>query len=239
MIDQILNSPQAILCFALGYFSLAFMVYFFSSGSRWLRHLALKLGDDPAEPETRIYLERVLGFLLLGAIPALIFSLVFKLPLSTLGLNIPFGQTVWIWWLVPVLLFLAFSALRPAKGVNIAFYPQVRKRDWTAQRVLINALFWILYLVGYEFAFRGWLFFTCLHAFGLWPAVMINCAIYGLSHIPKGVGEAFGALIMGVGFCLIAYFTNSFLIVFVVHIILAVGNDLKAVAANREMRFTR
>lgn len=215
------------------------MVYFFSARARWLRQFALKLGDTPGEPEAQIFLERILGFLLLGGIPALIFPLVFNTPLSKLGMNLPSGEGLWLWWLVPVVLFTAFSLLRPASGVDTGFYPQVRKPIWNIKRILVNGLFWIIYLLGYEFAFRGWLFFSCLHAFGLWPAIMINSAIYGLSHIPKGASEAFGALIMGVGFCLIAYFTNSFLIVLVLHILLAIGNDFKAIGANREMRFSR
>jgi membrane protease YdiL (CAAX protease family) len=104
----------------------------------------------------------------------------------------------------------------------------VRKATWDKKRIIVNAACWALYLLGYEFALRGMVFFTSLYAFGLWPAVIINSVIYSLIHIFKGPQEAFGAFFLGVLFCLITYYTNSFWIAFIIHASMAIINDLKA-----------
>jgi len=91
--------------------------------------------------------------------------------------------------------------------------------------------------LGYEFAIRGMLFFACLYAFGLWPAIIINSVIYSLIHIFKGYKEAFGAFFLGILFCIITYYTNSIWIAFVIHVLMAVINDIKAVKASKNMEF--
>jgi len=223
---------------SLGYFALAFMSYFFIPDASFFKRLAIRWGDSESKPEIFVYLSRMLGFVLLGLIPGIFFPLFYKSNLTYYGVTIPSGEGVLLWWLIPLAIFLTVSLTRPEKGVNTAFYPQVRKEDWNLSRTLVNTLSWIIYLVGYEFAFRGLLFFTCLHAFGLIPAIMIIAAIYSISHIPKGAGEAFGAFFLGILLCVIAFYTGSFLIPFALHIILAVGNDLKAVAINPKMKFS-
>jgi hypothetical protein len=222
---------------ALGYFSLAFMTYYFSSHYSWVKNLAQRLGDAPGEPEIQVYLERLFGFLLLGLIPFICFPTIFEQPLSFYGINIPSADGIWLWWLIPLALVIGINIFRPARGVNIDFYPQVRKKQWGRKRIFINSLSWVVYLAGYEFIFRGLLFFTCLSSFGLIPAIMINCALYSISHIPKGAGEAFGAFFMGIIFCVIAWATGSILIPLVMHLIIALGNDYKAVAINPQMHF--
>ncbi|MEE4193561.1 MAG: CPBP family intramembrane glutamic endopeptidase, partial [Anaerolineae bacterium] len=147
------------------------------------------------------------------------------------GVQFPNGEFTVLISLVVLPIILLVSLFRSAKGINTDYYPQVRLTVWTTQNHLRNAAAWIFYLLGYEFILRGALFFTCLHAYGLFPAVAINSVIYSLIHIYKGKGEAFGAIFFGILLCLIAYQTHSFLIPFVVHVILAVGNDLKALQA--------
>ena len=58
------------------------------------------------------------------------------------------------------------------------------------------------------------------------------------SHISKGKGEAFGAFFTGILFCVIAYYSGSFIIPLVLHLVLAVGNDLKAIAINPLVQFS-
>jgi len=221
----------------LGYFSLAFMTYHFSPHYRWIKKLSQRLGDAPGEPEIQVYLERLLGFLLLGLIPVFCFPAIFEQPLSFYGIKIPSAEGIWLWWLIPLVLVIGINIFRPARGVNIDFYPQVRKSQWDRKRIFANSLSWLIYLAGYEFIFRGLLFFACLNSFGLGPAIMINCALYSISHIPKGAGEAFGAFFMGIILCVITWATGSILIPLVLHLIIALGNDLKAITINPSMHF--
>lgn len=225
------------LIFVFGYFSLAFMLYFFAQHSSRLQLILEHRMKCLKGPVPFVYCIRILGFILLGLIPFLILLYGFNIPSDDLGLGMPNGEDTWQWWLLPVVVFLLGSILRPKKGINISFYPQARVKTWTPRVVIINGLSWMIYLLGYEFAFRGYLFFLVLDVVGFLPAMMINCSLYSLSHIPKGAGEAFGSFFLGMLFCTIAYQTNSLLIPLTLHMILAIGNDLKAVQANPEMRF--
>jgi membrane protease YdiL (CAAX protease family) len=223
---------------SVGYFTLAFLIYFFSPQYHVIKRAAIHMGDAESQPEKRIYLERLMGFILLGLIPGIFFQIISDNQLVKYGFALPFGKNLWLWWLIPLFIFIGINIFRPEKGVNTAFYPQVRKEEWDIRRLLVNTLSWVIYLIGYEFAFRGWLFFACLNAFGYLPAVMINCAFYGISHIYKGPGEAFGAFFSGILLCVIAANTGSFVIPLVLHLVLAVGNDLKAIAVNPKMTFS-
>mgnify|MGYP005639968707 CR=1 FL=1 len=231
------HSMEVGLAFA--YFSLAFMAYFFLYRNKLLQALALRFTRNSASNLTFINCVRSLGFILLGLIPGITFPFLFGTTLPEMGIQLPRGSHLWMWALFPTVLFLTGSYLRPTKGMDLDFYPQARIPCWSRSALVLNAVFWILYLAGYEFAFRGYLFFPAAQAFGLWPAILINSSIYGITHIPKGAGEAFGAFFLGILFCLIAYSTHSILIPLVLHIILAVGNDLKAIQANPDMQILK
>jgi membrane protease YdiL (CAAX protease family) len=234
--QKILDVPLSMeVGLATAYFSLAFMLYFFSYKNKRLEGFIKNFTNESSSNMAFINSVRSLGFIFLGLVPGIIFPFLFNTSLSKYGLNFPENSHLWLWWLIPTALFLIGSIFRSSKGMDLDFYPQVRIQSWSRSALAINVLFWIIYLIGYEFAFRGYLFFPAVRAFGLWPAVLLNSSIYGLTHIPKGTGEAFGAFFLGILFCLIAYNTNSIVIPLGLHVILAVGNDIKAILTNPNM----
>ncbi len=140
-----------------------------------------------------------------------------------MGLNLPQGNNLVLWCLIPIIFFLGLSLI-PRKKINTEFYPQARIQKWTKKDVVTNCIVWILYLLGYEYMFRGLMLFTLINAYGLVAAIVINSVIYSLVHIYKGRMEAFGAFFLGVVLCIITYYTNSMWVAFVVHVILALAN---------------
>lgn len=236
--------PIHIIVFTLGY-----LIYLFSDRTKPLRKLALRLGDKEecwqstaadAGREWLIYLQKSLGFVLLGVIPFLLLvaeSGSISRAAENSGLTLPGGAGVLLWTLLPVGVVLAATLVRSGKGIPLDFYPQVRRIEWTRRRVFLNALFWILYLIGYEYVFRGYLLFPLVPELGIDGAIALNASLYALAHIYKGPGEAFGAFFLGIIFCLIALATGSFLIPLVMHIIMALGNDMTAVNLSHEMHF--
>ena len=221
-------------------FTFGFMVYYFSSTSAVLQALAARLAaagsTGVSQQEALVYAEKAVGFVTLGLIPALV-SVFLPGGLRAAGLRLPAGPNAFWWSLLPVLFFAALVRVRPRHRVNTAFYPQVRQNRWDRRRVMRNSFFWCLYLLGYEFSFRGFLFFPLLQSMGLAAAIALNCALYALAHLYKGAGEAFGAFFLGIILCVIAWATGSFVIPLIVHIILALSNDYAAVAAHPEMSF--
>ncbi len=275
--------PIYITVFTLGY-----LIYLFSDRTKLLRKLAVRLGDkeecwqgaaSDAGCEWLVYLQKTLGFVLLGVVPFLLLAvaesgsiayagsttealtgeqaaqtiptasaaaaaIIQNLPAGLAsaaensGLRFPSGSGVILWTLLPIGVVLAITLVRSGKGIPLDFYPQVRRIEWTRRRVLLNALFWTLYLIGYEYVFRGYLLFPLVSELGIDGAVALNAGLYALAHIYKGPGEAFGAFFLGIIFCLIALATGSFLIPLVMHIIMAVGNDMTAVSMSHEMHFS-
>ncbi|TVR05848.1 MAG: CPBP family intramembrane metalloprotease [Spirochaetaceae bacterium] len=230
-------------------FTFGFLIYFFAGSTPPVQTLATRVASrltsraegrggsfTEVRQETTVYLEKSIGFVTLGLVPALV-SLALPGGVPRLGLSLPGGSP---WWTVaPVVGFLVLVMIRPRGRVNTDFYPQVRALRWDRARIVRNSFFWILYLVAYEFIFRGFLFFPLIPVMGLEATVAVNCALYALAHLYKGAGEAFGAFFLGILLCAIAYATGSFLVPLVVHIILALGNDYLAVAVSPERTFSR
>lgn len=116
-------------------------------------------------------------------------------------------------------------------------YPEIQERRWTRSTVTVLVVFWSLYLLGYEAMFRGTLLFPLAEALGIWPSIGINTALYSAFHVPKGAGEAVGALFLGFLLCLITLMTCSAVTAFLVHVALAVSNDLFAFRFRPDMRY--
>ncbi|MFA6781129.1 MAG: CPBP family intramembrane glutamic endopeptidase [Bacilli bacterium] len=220
---------------ALIVFPLLYLTYYFGNNFSFIKKFRARFNEAPDNFEKSVYFRRLMGFVLLGLIPFLVTLFYFKKPLSSYGLGLPSGEYALIWSLIPLVVIVVVSILRPTSKIDLSYYPEVRKKDWTTKRTIINVVFWTLYLLGYEFALRGMIFFTTLYAYGLWPAIIINSVIYSLIHIFKGPKEAFGAFFLGILFCLITYYTNSFWLSFIIHVPMAVINDIKAANATKKM----
>ena len=214
-----------------------YLTYYFGSDFPFVKKFRKRFNETDDNFEKSVYFRRTFGFVLLGIVPFLIALFVFDQPILDYGIGLPSGDYAWLWFLAPTTVITLGSVFRSSKGIDTAYYPEVRKEVWTKKRTILNAAFWAVYLLGYEFAIRGFLFFSTLYAFGLWPAVIINSVIYSFIHIFKGRGEAYGAFFLGVLFCLITYYTHSFWIAFVIHVILAVANDIKAVKVSDTMYY--
>ena len=114
---------------------------------------------------------------------------------------------------------------RNAKGKeHLNLYPQVRMKSWNPIEYLSNIFSWGLYLLGYEFLFRGILFLGLIPFVGLYPAITINTVLYALAHLYKGKKETLGSIPLGIVLCLITAHTETIWTAFAVHWIMATNN---------------
>lgn len=229
-----LNNDVIIAMFV--YF-ICYITYFFFSDFSFVIKFSSRFKETKNNFEKSVYLRRFVGFVLLAIIPFFVMLFLFDKPVSSYGLSLPSGDNTWVWFLIPTLTFVILSIIRSNKRIDIKYYPEVRKKLWNKKRIILNIIFWMLYLLGYELALRGMLFFATVYEFGLWPAILINCLIYAIIHIFKGYKEAYGAFFLGIIFCLITYYTSSIWIAYIIHVLIAVINDLKAIKASKEMEF--
>ncbi len=179
-------------------------------------------------PSQPFILQRASGFILLGLIPALIAQLGLTAGLSGSGLalgSVKTGAMFVAGTLVLVLPIIIVNARRPKMW---AHYPQIRNAVWTQRLHMKNTLSWALYLLGYEFFFRGFLLMNMERWLGPWPAIAITTALYVWAHLPKNAAETIGCIPMGVVFCAAALLTGGFWPAFVIHVSIAVTSDIAA-----------
>ncbi len=221
---------------------IAFIIFWFAQKSDNLKNKFLeKHGADQGYARF-IMFTRYLGGFSMGVLPALAFFIAFpNTTLSQLGLgfneNTFLASVIWIAGLSAVVIPLAsFSAKKPKHLVN---YPQIRAREWDTKMILGNLVSWAIYLLGYEFLFRGVLFFPLVEEIGLWPAIAVNIGMYSGTHIPKGIEETIGAILLSIILCLLTVQTGTIWIAFFVHVAMAWTNTLTALKHNPEMKIVK
>ena len=112
---------------ALIAFVFLYLTYYFGSGFGFVQRFRTRYEETPDNLEQSVYLRRTMGFVLLGLIPFVIVLLVFEEPITSYGIGLPQGEFA-IWWvLIPLVVIGVGSSLRSSKGIDISYYPEVRK----------------------------------------------------------------------------------------------------------------
>jgi membrane protease YdiL (CAAX protease family) len=178
------------------------------------------------------------GFILLGIMPAFLAWMYFDIRIQHLRLF--FGYSGYLgMWLVIVTILLIFLNSFSSKSPDLrAVYPEMRIRQWNIGSIAIAGGGWILYLTGYEYLFRGILLFNCIAAFGIWPAISINLALYTTLHLVKGLKEAMAAIPFGAFLCYITIESNSVLPAILIHSVQAISAEIFCIYRNKEMSFS-
>lgn len=182
-----------------------------------------------------VVLQRLTGFMLFGILPALVIVFVFPGKLSRFGLSqtrssLPFlGATLFIF---PLLIFFGSRSPKTQKK-----YPVIQVEKWNGVLVIINAASWALYLLAYEFSFRGFLLFTLAGSFGTVPGLLVVTLIYTYIHLPKGAGETLAAFFFGALVGWIALRTGAIWAPYFAHVVIAVSNDTFCILRREDRTF--
>jgi membrane protease YdiL (CAAX protease family) len=172
----------------------------------------------------------------IGVIPAAIMLILNKGDLASFGLAFQNHETSLAWIFGLALIIIPMNFFNSKKEKNLAFYPNVREKEWTKTMVAKNAFSWISYLFGYELMFRGVLLFSTIPLLGEWPAIVLNAALYALVHVPKNLEETIGAVPLGIILCLITISTGTIWVAFFVHITLALSNFFFSLRHHPDMK---
>jgi membrane protease YdiL (CAAX protease family) len=89
-------------------------------------------------------------------------------------------------------------------------------------------LAYLLYFVGWEFLFRGWMLNGLLPRFGKAGAVLIPTVPFVVMHLGKPELEALGSIVAGIALGILALRTRSFWYGALLHGVIAVSMDLLA-----------
>jgi membrane protease YdiL (CAAX protease family) len=182
-----------------------------------------------------VFLVKLLGFVLLGVIPALIIVFVLKQPLARYGAG-PMTASAWYWMIGLSLFVLILNILQGRRPANYNIYPLIREKEWSPGLVAASGITSTLFIVGYEFMFRGFLLYSCIPVMGVELAVAVNVIIYSFAHIHKGMQETIGSVPFGILLCYVTLTTGSFWAIMVAHSILSLSADFVGLYANPDMR---
>jgi len=176
------------------------------------------------------------GFMLMGIVPVIVLVFLGQ-DLTEWGLNLKkLSLTLkWAGLIAPIILVSAYFASKNRSSQKI--YPSVRNRIWTTGTFAFEFASWGIYLLGYEFLFRGVFLFAALKVTGSMETVFLGSVIYSLAHLPKGSKETFGSFIVGLGMSYMTILTGSIFFSLLLHIIMAWSNSFFSFLWNPDMKF--
>jgi membrane protease YdiL (CAAX protease family) len=215
-----------------------YYIYFYFVNSNLPKKLCAGI-LQPTKKEIVLFLIiKCSGFMILGLIPGIIYYFFLDKNFGKFGLSVNHlnNSLFLILSLITVIAVVLFINQKTNKQHNSL---QINISEWNVWFFLINATGWIIYLVGYEFLFRGILLFECYSNFGFLPAIAINVAIYSAIHLVNGKFQTFGAFIFG---CIASFLTlriGTLSIPILMHVSLSLFSDYFSIRYNESLSFVR
>lgn len=212
--------------------------YFLAGNSKLISKFgsACKLLDKQGN---QVLLQRVLGLIFLGVFSVVIILFLPDWNLREYGLTFEFREPLpwWTWLLIALILILGyFTARKPA---NLKQYPQIRAKKWTRSMLVISSVSWVIFLVAYEFLFRGFVLFASLDIMEPAAAIALNTSVYAFAHFYKGPAETFGTIPAGILFCYLTLLTGNIWSAVVLHSLMALSNEWFSIKFHPEMSLTK
>jgi membrane protease YdiL (CAAX protease family) len=181
--------------------------------------------------------EKAAGIFFTGVIPFVIFVMILDLEPEMIGMSAGRFQYFWyLYLLLPAATVIISFVTSKSSGIQ-AGAPQLRLKKWNLRHLILTVSLWLVYIFGYEFFFRGILWFLCYNAFGFWLALGINTLLYSAVHLPQGMFMSTGAIPLGILFCLLSYITGSFYLAFLIHACMAISIEISSAYHNPLIHF--
>ncbi len=161
-----------------------------------------------------------------AAIPAILVTVVLRKKLRDFG----WGTGDWMLGLkasaIFILVMLAVTWFISAAPAFQAGYPHCRlaARDWTTFAVF--EAFFLVYFIGWEYIWRGYVLFGLEKAIGAPLAVLVQMLPFVILHNGKPAVETFSAIIAGIALGALAIRTRSFWYGVLIHWTVMLSIDL-------------
>jgi len=155
-------------------------------------------------------------FLTLFILPLLIIKLFLKRKFSGYGLQMGDYKTGFKYSLIFLAVMIPIVWLASSTGDFIDTYPQLNdvKYSWNIFLVFESGI--LLYMVAWEFIWRGFMLFGLEAKFGYYT-VLIQMIPFLILHNGKPVAETFGAIAAGIALGVLALKTRSVLYCIIIH----------------------
>lgn len=238
MIEHIPTEAHLTALSAIVTLTFSFLLYLYLYLSPTITNSLEAMYGEKRANAAWVILTKLAGFILLGVVPVIVIVAGVGRPLSD------FGAAAFEWtpfsagWMVGgSILVLVINILQGRRPEHYKVYPLIRYQEWTPRLLIISLVTSTLFIIGYEFMFRGFLLFSLIPITGVWLGVAINVLIYALAHIHKGLGETIGSVPFGILLCWITLESGNFWAIMVIHLTLSLSADLVALKANPAMHF--
>ncbi len=93
--------------------------------------------------------------------------------------------------------------------------------------LVIYFLLRVLFLLLYEYFFRGVLLFICIEAVGIVIAILINLSVYAMTHAYSDRREIIGTIPFGLTLCSLTILLHSVWPAIFIHLALAISHEIR------------
>lgn len=149
-------------------------------------------------------------FILLFVIPTFIIKKIFNEKIKDYGLKFGNQKYFLLSVFVGVLCSIIVTYLATRYFIDVKSY-------YSVTFGLAFVISTIIYMIAWEFIFRGYLFFGLIKKFGFWGANIIQTILFFLVHIGKPGIELYSTLLTGLIFGYITYKSKSVIPMIVIH----------------------
>ncbi len=165
------------------------------------------------------------SLILLGLLPALMIKFVFHEPLSLYGVRLGDWQLGLKAFLIlaPIMMALTFPSSRMQSFT--AEYPLYKGAGGSPSHFMFYSLLYVVYYVGWEFFFRGYMQFGLGKRLGDWNAILVQTLASCLLHIGKPDAEIYSSILGGIVWGIVVFRTQSLLPALLLHWLLGVSLD--------------
>jgi len=162
---------------------------------------------------------------LFGVVPAILGIVVLRRPPGQWGVTLGRRRRTALWAAVSLPAFIALGALSATMPELRRVYPINPLASMSMAAFAVHAATYLLFYLGWEFFFRGFLLFGLEGELGAANAVLIQATMSAMLHIGDPAGEAFGGFAGGILWGVAALRTRSLLPGLVGHAALGLSLD--------------
>ncbi len=197
----------------------------FGATSFYLEHLASSFvweGDTGFTAEAYTFTS---AFVLFALVPWGVIRFGFGERMRDYGWQM--GDRRFGWKAVAVMAPIMVLSTIPSASMSdfMAEYPLDKGAGANSAVFLRHALMYLLFYVGWETLFRGFMQFG-LRSLGDWNAILIQTAVSCIAHIGKPAGEIYSSILGALVWGIVVFRSRSLLYVLIVHWLLGVSLDL-------------
>jgi len=180
------------------------------------------------DPQATAAIYHFLGcFVLLGLIPALLVRFVLRESLVDYGVGIGKWRRTLVVTAITLPVFLLFAYFGSGDAAMAQEYPMNKS---AGKMFALHAATYLLYYLGWEFHFRGFLQVGLRDGVGVFNAIWVGVMASTLLHIGKPGPELFLAILAGLSWGFMALYTRSLLAGILTHATLGILVDWLMVA---------